>query len=128
MNPKLMRMTGRVMVAVTCLFTLPMQTAQAGMVGTEQLLPGQADRSRAEAFFARDDVRQTLEQHGVSAADAQARVAAMTDTEINQLNQRLDQMPAGGDALGLIFTVFVILLITDILGFTKVFPFTRSIR
>ena len=52
----------------------------------------------------------------------------MTDAEIAQLNQRIDQMPAGGDVLSIIFTVFIILLITDILGFTKVFPFTRSVR
>ena len=36
--------------------------------------------------------------------------------------------PAGGDILGLVFTVFIILLVTDILGLTKVFPFTRSVR
>ena len=128
MNPRFLRVTSRAMLAVMCLFTLPMQTAQAGMVGTEQLLPGQVDRARAESFFARADVRQVLEQHGVSAVDASARVMAMTDAEINQLNKRIDQMPAGGDVLGLLFTVFLILLVTDILGFTKVFPFTRSIR
>ena len=27
-----------------------------------------------------------------------------------------------------VFTVFIVLLVTDILGFTKVFPFTRSVR
>ena len=41
---------------------------------------------------------------------------------------QIDQAPAGGDALGVIVTIFVVLLITDILGFTKVFPFTRTIR
>jgi hypothetical protein len=30
--------------------------------------------------------------------------------------------------LGILFAVFVILLITDILGLTKVFPFTRPVR
>ena len=36
--------------------------------------------------------------------------------------------PCAGPILGIILTIFVVLLITDILGFTKVFPFTRSIR
>jgi hypothetical protein len=40
----------------------------------------------------------------------------------------MDQLPAGGDILGIMFTIFIILLITDILGLTKVFPFTRSVR
>ena len=52
----------------------------------------------------------------------------MSDEEISELNGRIDQLPAGGDILGIIFTVFIILLVTDILGLTKVFPFTRSIR
>ncbi|MGE5338534.1 MAG: PA2779 family protein, partial [Gemmatimonadota bacterium] len=51
-----------------------------------------------------------------------------TDDEAQQLAQRLDQLPAGGDAIGVIVFIFVLLLITDILGLTKVFPFTRPIR
>jgi hypothetical protein len=52
----------------------------------------------------------------------------MSDDEVAQLAGRIDQAPAGGDILGILFTVFIILLITDILGLTKVFPFTRSMR
>ena len=44
------------------------------------------------------------------------------------MSQQLDNAPAGGDILGVVLTVFFVLLITDILGLTKVFPFTRSIR
>lgn len=129
MNHKLMKVTSRAMLVVMCGFTLPMQTAQAGMVGTEQIVAGHADRARAMAFMEREDVSQAIEKQGVSAAEAKARVAAMTDAEIAKLNQRIDQMPAGGDGvLGLLFTVFIILLVTDILGFTKVFPFTRPVR
>ena len=59
---------------------------------------------------------------------AQARVNAMSDEEVTQLAGRIDQAPAGGDILGLMFTVFIVLLVTDILGLTKVYPFTRSVR
>ena len=45
-----------------------------------------------------------------------------------QVAGRIDQAPAGGDILGVLFTVFIVLLVTDILGLTKVFPFTRSVR
>jgi hypothetical protein len=85
-------------------------------------------RARVSGFLARDDVRQALVGQGVSAEAAQARVDAMSEAEVAALAGRIDSAPAGGDVLGLIFTVFVILLVTDILGFTKVFPFTRSIR
>ncbi len=89
---------------------------------------GDASRERVAAFLARDDVRAELQTQGVSADDAIARVQAMSDAEVAQLAQRVDQAPAGAGVIGVLFTVFVILLVTDILGFTKVFPFTRAIR
>ena len=57
-----------------------------------------------------------------------ARVNAMSDAEVAQLAHRVDQAPAGSGVVGVLFSVFLILLVTDILGFTKVFPFTRSVR
>jgi hypothetical protein len=87
-----------------------------------------ASRERVASFLARDDVRAELQAQGVSADDAIARVKAMSDAEVAQLAQRVDQAPAGAGVIGVLFTVFVILLVTDILGFTKVFPFTRAIR
>ncbi len=130
MNARLNRMTSRILIATMLAFTLPLQTVQAGMVGTEQLVAGvtQAERGRVIAFLQREDVRRALETQGVSGVDAESRVAALTDAEIIEINDRIDQLPAGGDVLGILFAVFVILLVTDIIGFTKVFPFTRSIR
>ncbi len=115
-------------------------SAQAVIVPTEALLPAEATtvagttqsaeaaRARVGDFLARDDVRQALMGQGVDAEAAQARVAALSDTEVAELAGRIDSAPAGGEVLGLLFTVFVILLVTDILGLTKVFPFTRSVR
>jgi len=68
----------------------------------------------------------------VSPADVKARVAAMTDQEVTQLAGQIERLPAGGDGVGgvlfLVVFVFLVLLITDILGFTKIFPFTRPVR
>ena len=59
----------------------------------------------------------------------QQRVAAMSDDEITQLSGKIDKLPAAGsDVLGAVLFVFIVLLVTDILGLTKVFPFTRSVR
>ena len=55
-------------------------------------------------------------------------VHAMTDAEVAQLASRVDQAPAGAGVIGVIFTVFIVLLVTDIMGLTHVFPFTRSVR
>jgi hypothetical protein len=79
-------------------------------------------------LLAREDVRSGLAARGLNVEQAQARVQSMTDEEVASLAGRLDQAPAGGDVLGLLFTVFIVLLVTDILGLTKVYPFTRSVR
>lgn len=135
MSTRFMRITGRLSIALMLCFTIPMQTAQAAMVGTAQVAAqvaaqaGPDQRARVIDFLAREDVRQALESYGVNPAEAKARIAALTDEEIASLNQRISELPAGGDSvLGILFAIFIILLITDILGFTKVFPFTRSVR
>jgi Na+-transporting methylmalonyl-CoA/oxaloacetate decarboxylase gamma subunit len=65
----------------------------------------------------------------VSPAQVQERVAALTDAEVAQMAQQIDSAPAGAnEILGTIVFIFLILLVTDILGLTKVFPFTRSVR
>ena len=126
----LKRLLATVLVPCVALAGLPMM-AQAGIVSTEQAMSAEAadaNRDRVTSFLTRDDVRAELQAQGVSADDAVARVQAMSDAEVAQLAQRVDQAPAGAGIVGVLFTIFVILLITDILGFTKVFPFTRTIR
>ncbi len=106
----------------------PMALATPALIGTEQAAAAQPGRALLAQTLARSDVIAGLQSRGVSVEAAQARVAALTDAEAAQVAAQIDQAPAGGDALGVILTIFVILLITDILGFTKVFPFTRAIR
>jgi hypothetical protein len=122
------------LIVSTALAGVPV-TAQAGLVTTDEVLPEHAtittastSRERVDRFLARDDVRQALQVHGVRPQDAAERVRAMSDDEVEQLAGRVDHAPAGGDVVGVLFTVFIVLLVTDIMGLTKVFPFTRSVR
>jgi hypothetical protein len=91
-----------------------------------------AQRSAAHAqllqTLSRAEVAAALQARGVSLDAARGRVAALTDEEALRVAAEMDAAPAGGDAIGTIVFIFVLLLITDILGFTKIFPFTRSIR
>jgi len=110
---------------------LPTAPAHAALIGTGQVAAtaqSSAERDRVRSFLQREDVRHLMQQRGLDADTALARVDAMTDAEVQTVSKQLDSLPAGGDVLGVLFTVFVILLITDILGLTKVFPFTRPIR
>ena len=110
---------------------LPVQAAYAGIVGTDRVAISaqqQTDRERVRTFLDREDVRSELQAQGIDADTAQARVDALTSDEVKKVAGKLDTMTAGGEIIGVLFTVFVVLLITDILGFTKVFPFTRTVR
>ncbi len=108
------------------------QSAQASMISTEQVVSAAAsaqNRAKVIATFERADLQTELQRMGINAADARARVDAMTDVEAASIAKQIDALPAGGDGIiGTLVFIFVLLLVTDIMGLTKVFPFTRSIR
>jgi hypothetical protein len=109
-------------------------SAPPSLIGTEQWVVGtstQTSTQRALLFAAleRADVVQALTERGVSLEQARARVAALSDAQAAQLAAEIDKAPAGAsDIVGAIVFVFLVLLVTDLLGLTKVFPFTRSVR
>lgn len=121
------RGVARVLILCMLAFGAPLP-AFADIVTTDQIYAS-AERERIRGFLDRADVQARMQSLGVDPAVARARVDALTDEETQQLAGRIDQLPAGADSfLGVLFAIFIILLITDILGLTKIFPFTRSVR
>lgn len=120
-------------VATSILFTGSIQIAQAAMVSSEQVAQSagianaEQDRQRIYAALSREDVRSELVKRGVDPMQVEQRVAALTDEEASAMASQIENAPAGG-IIGAIVLIFLVLLLTDILGFTKIFPFTRSIR
>ena len=115
--------------------TLLAQASWAQMVSTEALFERSVTVSSKEKviqFTAREDVAKILGQMDVDPKMIEERVASMTDEEASEIACQIGTLPAGGSAVGSIVGaavfVFIVLLITDILGFTKVFDFTRSVR
>ena len=100
-------------------------TAAAAVISTQDALAAEvrdAKETQVRAALARDDVRQAMEQLGVNPADADARVASLSDAELVELQGQLDRLPAGGDsALVVIGVVFVVLLILELTGVINVF-------
>lgn len=108
--------------------SLHLPAANAAMVGTDAVVnaaQAQQNRERVLSTLNRADVQQQLVARGVDPAQVQARLDSLTDEEVQTLAAKMDQLPAGGDALGLLVFIFVLLLITDILGFTNVYPFVK---
>lgn len=100
----------------------------AGIIATDQVVAG-AERDRVKGFLDRAEVRERMQALGVSPRAARDRVDALSDEEVAALAARIDQLPAGGsDVLIVALIVFLVLLLTDILGYTKIFPFTRPAK
>jgi hypothetical protein len=113
------------LVIVSLMVCAPLAPAHAGIVGTDAAI---AMGERAEAVarinsvLAREDVRGQLEALGVDPEDAMERVGALTDSELAQLDSRLNELPAGGvSVLGVLGIVLVVLLVLEVLGVTNVF-------
>ncbi len=115
-------------IAAACLLILTtyMPSVHAGIIGTETLLDAGQNRARVESFFARGDVQRQLVSLGVDPVQANLRTANLTDAEVQAMAERIDAMPSGGDAGGTILFIFLVLLVTDLLGLTDVFPFVNK--
>jgi hypothetical protein len=113
--------------------SMPVGVAQAALVSTDQVIDKSevaADRARVVAFLSREDVRREMQAMGVNPDEAAARVAVMTDAEVQQVAAGIDTLPAGqgvAEALiGAALLIFIILLVTDLMGVTDVFPFVKG--
>jgi RNase H-fold protein (predicted Holliday junction resolvase) len=101
------------------------QSAGAGVIGTETVIQSQERTARIEritAVLEKDTVQQQLVALGVNPADARQRVAALSDSELQSLEQRMDELPAGADgALTVLGIVLLVLLVLELVGVTDVF-------
>ena len=130
-----MKSLALLMALVMAAASLPINLANAAMVTTDQVVAeaSQAnDRVRVMDFMAREDVRQQLEALGIDPDEAAQRALSLSDEEVQQIAGQMDQLPAGQNAVGVIVgaivLVLLVLLITDLLGLTNVFPFVNAQR
>lgn len=110
------------------LSTMPLQAA---MVSTDEVIStqqAQMDREALATILDRADVQEKLVAMGVTAGDVEQRIALMTDAEVAQLNQQIADLPAGADVVGILVLLFVIFVVTDVIGATDIFPFIRPVN
>jgi hypothetical protein len=121
------------MAAVTLLIAVPYQPLLAAMVATDATIyDNKAEEARdyLKSLISRDDIRKSLLSKGIDPDEAKIRVESLTDSEATAVADQIEQLPAGGGAIGVIIgaalIVFLVLLATDILGYTDVFPFVNK--
>ena len=110
----------------------PCQSAVAALIGTESVVDtdrAQNSREYLKSVLAREDVKKALVSQGIDPGEAQNRLDGLTDEEATRLADQLQELPAGGfftTLLIVVFIVFLVLLATDIAGYTDIFPFVKS--
>jgi len=114
------------------LMILPVIPAQAAMVGTGEIVgatPARAAESTVRRFVEQQAAREQLQAWGVNPASLDARISSLSDSELARINQGIDSARAGGTSvLGVIVLIFVIFVITDVIGATDIFPFIHPVR
>ncbi len=113
------------MTLLLFLITAPVHSVLAAMVGTEAILVNQDTqnaRDRLRSFLDREAVQSQLTARGIDPAEARARVDSLSDSEVMQISDKIDQLPAGGSFWGtvlyLAIIAVIVLLVLELLGYT----------
>lgn len=125
------RFIALILSVLTLTTTLQVSVAQAAMVSTHTVVmeqQAQFDRQQLNALLQREQAVEAMQSLGVDPEMVQERVDSMTAEELAAFNEQVDQMQAGGSALGVIVLVFLILILLDLLGATDIFPAIRPIN
>lgn len=113
------------LLAVSLVFSGWSGAVSAAVISTQDAMSAEvraATETDVRSALAREDVRQTMLQLGVDPAQADGRVASLSDAELMQLQGQLDQLPAGGESvLVVVGIVFVVLLILELTGVINIF-------
>ncbi len=114
------------LLVISILFLSLQPTVNAAIVSTSDLVAEQQshiDREYLLNSLDREEVQVALVSQGVDLEMAKLRVAGMTDTEVRTLNAKMDNLPAASGVVGTVVFILVVLLITDLVGVTDVYPF-----
>jgi hypothetical protein len=121
------------MATIMLLIAVPYQPLLAAMVPTEvtiSQMKARDARDHLKTLISRNDIKKSLISRGIDPDEAKARVDSLSDSEVIEVADKIERLPAGGGVFGAVIAasviVFLVLLITDILGYTDVFPFVKS--
>ena len=110
---------------------MPLLPAQAAMIGNDQIVNqdlSHQTRDGLQQLFEQETAQQKLQAWGVTPDQIKSRIDSLTDAELARINKQVNDLQAGGDVLGILLVIFLVFVITDIIGATDVFPFINPAR
>lgn len=124
-NPRFLKTPG-ILTMIALLATSSIHApAMADVVTTSDLAMQaelQIQRDSVHTLMARDDVRAAMLGYGVNPADIDTRIDNLTEAELLQIQDKFEQLPAGGSVAGAVLGIILIFVLLDLLGATDVFP------
>ena len=130
------RLIGITFTILMLSISVPYQSALAALVGTETILEDSRvneTRRILKNALEREDVRSALLARGIDPVEAQARINSLSDAEIAQIADRMDQLPAGGDGFFILLILipliaFLTIVVLDAMGYTDILPFVEPAK
>lgn len=119
------------MLSILALLSIHMAPLQAAMVDNDQLIAQSQQQMTKQQLLSeldRQDVQNKLVAMGVNMEDAKQRIQNMSNQELAQLQQDIEEMPAGSGIVGVLLVIFIVFVVTDMLGATDVFGFVHDIN
>lgn len=119
------------MTALFLITSLASIQAQAGMIGTHELIAEQQlqmDQQSLQALLEDDQVRERLQAMGVTAEQVEQRINSLTPAELAQFNAELEKAPAGAGVVGVIVLFLLVFIITDMMCATNIYSFVNCVR
>lgn len=120
------------LLVLTMVFAAVFPTlVSASMVETGEMVSGQQTELDRQALLDKlndEDMKQAMEQMGVSEAEMENRINSLTAEELAEFEQQLAAAPAGEGVLGAVVLIFILFIVTDMLCATDLFPFVRCIK
>lgn len=110
---------------------MPLLPAQAAMIGNQQIIEQHQQsqtRDSLQQMLNQQAARQQLQALGVSPEQVSNRIDSLTDSELARINQHVDTLDAGGGVLGILLVIFIVFVITDVIGATDIFPFIHPVN
>ena len=92
----------------------PIQPALAALIDTDTYLENQQidnAREKVSAFLSKEKVIQVMTQQGINPEEVRSRLANLSDQEVMKISEQIDNLPAGGNALGFVIGILIVVLL-----------------
>lgn len=101
--------------------------AKAALISTQTMIEAEnmrdtdATRDQLREILYHEEVTKELVRLGVEPAKAEERIAALSPAELEQLQSKIGELPAGAGVFEVLGITFLVLLVLELVGVTNIF-------